>query len=680
MVTTSDGYRLRMDRIPRHNCRRCVLFIHGVLDTSLSWVCSGVTESQAFAAWDDGCDVWLANCRSNPPRQHVDPAFQGPAYWHYTVNELGLHDLHAQVRRCAHGGSYLTILSKPLAGCKLMPVFGHVLSVALQIEHLHNVKCRELGAGVMTMPRTAMGVRHPHQARRSPRRTRASEDSPSARQSCMSGSWTGVGASQKPCNPPLRGSWRARAASAAGQHASDSDLASLWATGEPLDAMRHSTVMNSGLFQTSAAITPRNTSSSVPKVSICGKLNSSRLSGSSGSVPASARHQEAYVREAASTSGGEAVGSDSPRPRVDSYSTPFEELPVVESRPCTATSNTHDSTQGALPSPPSPGTPPLSAVDPGGSGKSEALIGEKSSIFTWLPRHATGVEQEALQLGVERTGPFFHNVVNEPTLEDVVEINISGCRLGDSLTARSLLGPRGTPRRDPSSQDWSTAGLLKAGVPDSGHDKGSGPACSRSGSPVAADASAAEIHASSSAARRTGHSSACCNAVRLQHPHPMVHEPYTLTAVGHSLGGAALLIYIVQFRRTQRRHRLSRLVLLTPAGFMERIPSVVRPIAFILPASLRLVTWMFPAVVSLPFYLPSSILRSLMFRLTADVSSMPALTRLVRCVSTHIPYCRAILAAILCLLTSAQQSLQVCNGADICSRSCIRHVEHKLQQ
>lgn len=97
MVTTSDGYRLRMDRIPRHNCRRCVLFLHGVLDTSLSWVCSGVTESQAFAAWDDGCDVWLANCRSNPPRQHVDPAFQGPAYWHYTVNELALHDLHAQV-------------------------------------------------------------------------------------------------------------------------------------------------------------------------------------------------------------------------------------------------------------------------------------------------------------------------------------------------------------------------------------------------------------------------------------------------------------------------------------------------------------------------------------------------------------------------------------------------------
>ena len=83
-----------------------MFFVHGILDTSLSWVCTGATESQAFAAWDAGCDVWLANSRSNPPRLHVDPAFQGPAYWHYSVNELGLHDLHAQVRRCSRIPEY----------------------------------------------------------------------------------------------------------------------------------------------------------------------------------------------------------------------------------------------------------------------------------------------------------------------------------------------------------------------------------------------------------------------------------------------------------------------------------------------------------------------------------------------------------------------------------------------
>ena len=46
-----------------------VFFMHGILDTSLTWVSNGVTGSQAFAAWDQGVDVWLGNSRSNPPRK-----------------------------------------------------------------------------------------------------------------------------------------------------------------------------------------------------------------------------------------------------------------------------------------------------------------------------------------------------------------------------------------------------------------------------------------------------------------------------------------------------------------------------------------------------------------------------------------------------------------------------------
>jgi hypothetical protein len=45
-----------------------VFFMHGILDTSLTWVSSGVTGSQAFAAWDRGLDVWLGSSRNNPPR------------------------------------------------------------------------------------------------------------------------------------------------------------------------------------------------------------------------------------------------------------------------------------------------------------------------------------------------------------------------------------------------------------------------------------------------------------------------------------------------------------------------------------------------------------------------------------------------------------------------------------
>jgi hypothetical protein len=124
-VLTEDGYVLRMERIPRPGAPDVALFMHGgwagwvdqgrggggahcmgrgseqraaaapcgfspaprpaglsqtpapppallatqgILDTSLTWVSSGVTGSQAFAAWDQGFDVWLGSSRSNPPR------------------------------------------------------------------------------------------------------------------------------------------------------------------------------------------------------------------------------------------------------------------------------------------------------------------------------------------------------------------------------------------------------------------------------------------------------------------------------------------------------------------------------------------------------------------------------------------------------------------------------------
>ncbi len=50
------------------DARDCVFFMHGILDTSMGWVSNGVTGSQAFAAYDQGFDVWLGNSRANPPR------------------------------------------------------------------------------------------------------------------------------------------------------------------------------------------------------------------------------------------------------------------------------------------------------------------------------------------------------------------------------------------------------------------------------------------------------------------------------------------------------------------------------------------------------------------------------------------------------------------------------------
>ena len=47
-VTTSDGYRLTMQRLPRKDASKIVFFMHGVLDTSLGWVCNGTCRTPSF--------------------------------------------------------------------------------------------------------------------------------------------------------------------------------------------------------------------------------------------------------------------------------------------------------------------------------------------------------------------------------------------------------------------------------------------------------------------------------------------------------------------------------------------------------------------------------------------------------------------------------------------------------
>lgn len=81
----------------RADSREAIFFQHGVLDTSMGWVSNGVDGSQAFAAYDRGCDVWLGNTRANPPRAHTDATRSAAEYWCYTINELGTEDVAAQI-------------------------------------------------------------------------------------------------------------------------------------------------------------------------------------------------------------------------------------------------------------------------------------------------------------------------------------------------------------------------------------------------------------------------------------------------------------------------------------------------------------------------------------------------------------------------------------------------------
>ncbi|CAO2818380.1 unnamed protein product [Amaranthus hypochondriacus] len=98
-VVTEDGYILLMERIPRHNSRKAVYLQHGVFDSSMGWVSNGVVGSPAFAAFDQGYDVFLGNFRGLVSREHVDKNISSRQYWRYSINEHGTKDIPAMIEK-----------------------------------------------------------------------------------------------------------------------------------------------------------------------------------------------------------------------------------------------------------------------------------------------------------------------------------------------------------------------------------------------------------------------------------------------------------------------------------------------------------------------------------------------------------------------------------------------------
>lgn len=132
-MTTSDGYVLTMQRLPRKDAKKVVFFMHGVLDTSLGWVCNGPMGSHAFTAHDSGADVWLGNCRAN---EGVGDKRRGRApsdylrYWAFSVNELGLNDVEGMLRYIS-----MTVSGSDSPG-KELHIVAHSLGAAAVLIHL----------------------------------------------------------------------------------------------------------------------------------------------------------------------------------------------------------------------------------------------------------------------------------------------------------------------------------------------------------------------------------------------------------------------------------------------------------------------------------------------------------------------------------------------------------------
>ncbi|XP_068151243.1 lipase 1 isoform X2 [Drosophila tropicalis] len=87
-----------MHRIPRPKAKP-VLLVHGLQDSSATWIFMGPKSGLGYYLYAKGYDVWMANVRGNRySRNHVKyNASADKAYWSFSWHEIGYYDLPAMV-------------------------------------------------------------------------------------------------------------------------------------------------------------------------------------------------------------------------------------------------------------------------------------------------------------------------------------------------------------------------------------------------------------------------------------------------------------------------------------------------------------------------------------------------------------------------------------------------------
>nr|XP_018897743.1 PREDICTED: lipase 1-like [Bemisia tabaci] len=109
-VTTEDGYILQVHRIVKEGGPP-VIFQHGLLGASDSWVLRGPKSDLSFMLADEGYDIWLPDCRGNMYSQrHVNLTTADAAFWDFSWHEMGYYDMPAVVDHILNVTSYKNLV------------------------------------------------------------------------------------------------------------------------------------------------------------------------------------------------------------------------------------------------------------------------------------------------------------------------------------------------------------------------------------------------------------------------------------------------------------------------------------------------------------------------------------------------------------------------------------------